>query len=72
MRSVVTDDMREAAMTFAGRIARRNYGRRGVVRVLRQDCTNQDCTLAEYEAFVGLTDRQNQTTGHNIRFTVHA
>lgn len=69
MKVVGADDMREAAMVFAGRLARKSFGRRADVRVLRQDCTSFDYRMAEYEAFIGLTSG-NETTGRNVRFTV--
>ena len=68
-RSVQAETMKEAAAIFAKRAARKTYGSRGDVRTCNVGSYSQDGTLAEFSAFVGLT-RGNETTGHNIQFTV--
>jgi len=63
--------MRDAAEMFANRAARRAYGRRGYARTCTEGAHSQDYTLAEYSAFIGYTTGPNETTGHNVQFTVH-
>lgn len=70
MLCVETDTMSQAAQVFARRLARREFGRRGDVRVCNLDSYAADGSRAEYSAFIGLT-RGNTTTGHNVRFTVN-
>jgi len=41
-----------------------------LVRILYVDCCVEDGSLAEFEAFIGYASGHNQTTGHNVRFTV--
>lgn len=57
--------------TFAKRLALQAYGSRGTVRSLREDCRSQDGSVIEFEAFIGVPGPGRQeTTGHNVRFTV--
>lgn len=69
-RSVRAEGILEAAEVFAKRAARRAFGRRGIVRVLREDSYAPDYSLIEFEAFIGYASGQNETTGRNVRFTV--
>jgi hypothetical protein len=69
-RSVRAAGIREAAKVFSLREARRAFGKRGLVRMLYVDCCTEDGSLAEFEAFIGYPSGRNETTGHNIRFTV--
>ncbi len=57
-------DAREAANI----IARRIYGRRGYARTLRLDSSSRDGSSATYEAFIGVTPRNepSRTVGRNI------
>lgn len=70
MRSVRADGIHSAAEVFAARLARRAFGRRGLVRTLVEDSYTDDRSLIEYAAFIGYPSGRNETTGHNIRFTV--
>lgn len=69
-RSVRAESIRDAAKLFSKRAARQAFGRRGLVRMLYVDCCIDDFSLAEFEAFIGYPSGPNETTGHNIRFTV--
>ena len=69
-RSVRAEGILDAAEVFARRAARRAFGRRGIVRILREDCYSPDYSLIEFEAFIGYASGHNQTTGRNVRFTV--
>ena len=69
-RSVRAAGIRDAAKVFSLREARRAFGKRGLVRILYVDCCVEDGSLAEFEAFIGYASGHNQTTGHNVRFTV--
>lgn len=69
-RSVRAAGIRDAAEVFAKRAARRAFGKRGIVRVLREDSYAPDYSLIEFEAFIGYPSGPNETTGRNVRFTV--
>lgn len=69
-RSVRADGIIDAAEIFAKRAARRAFGRRGLVRTLVEDSYVEDFSLVEFGAFIGYPSGPNETTGHNIRFTV--
>lgn len=69
-RSVRAAGILEAAEVFARRAARRAFGRRGLVRVLREDSYAPDYSMIEFEAFIGYASGFNETTGQNVRFTV--
>jgi hypothetical protein len=70
-QSVTAENMSEAANIFANRAARRKYGKSGYARTCVQGSYAQDGRLAEYSAFIGYTTGRNETTGHNINFTVY-
>jgi len=55
---------------FARRLARRAFGRRGIVRTLVEDSWTESRDLIEYGAFIGYRSGPGETTGHNIRFTI--
>lgn len=71
-KSVMAERITEAAQVFANRAARREFGRKGYCRTCTQGAYSQDGRLAEYSAFIGYTTGRNETTGHNINFTVYA
>jgi hypothetical protein len=62
--------MRDAAEIFAKRAARRAFGRRGLVRTLVEDSYTRNLSIVEFAAFIGYPSGRNETTGHNVRFTV--
>ena len=55
---------------FARRLARRAFGRKGIVRSIVEDSWTESRDLIEYAAFIGYPSGPNETTGHNVRFTV--
>ena len=69
-RSVRAAGIRDAAEMFARRAARRAFGRRGLVRVLNEDSYTRNLSIVEFTAFIGYPSGRNETTGHNVRFTV--
>lgn len=69
-RAVDAESNADAAGIFADRLARKHYGRRGDVRTLRKDSWTQDSSRITYQAFVGRTNRQGVTAGHNVFLTV--
>ena len=69
-RSVRADSIRDAAGVFAKRAARRAFGRRGIVRTMVEDSYTRNLSIVEFAAFIGYPTGRNETTGHNIRFTV--
>ena len=69
-RSVRSDSIRDAAEIFARRAARRAFGRRGIVRTLVEDSYTRNLSIVEFAAFIGYPTGRNETTGHNVRFTV--
>jgi hypothetical protein len=69
-RSVRSDSIRDAAKVFALRSARRAFGRRGIVRTLVEDSYTRNLSIVEFAAFIGYPSGRNETTGHNVRFTV--
>lgn len=70
-RSVLAESIHDAAEIFASRAAKRAYGRKGYVRTCEEGAHAADYRLAEYSAFIGYSTGQNETTGHNVHFTVH-
>jgi len=70
VRSVRADSIRDAAGVFAKRAARRAFGRRGIVRTMVEDSYTRNLSIVEFAAFIGYSTGLNETTGHNIRFTV--
>jgi hypothetical protein len=69
-KSVRADSIRDAAEIFARRAARRAFGRRGIVRTMVEDSYTRNLSIVEFAAFIGYSTGRNETTGHNIRFTV--
>lgn len=69
-RPVEAETLKDAALVFAARAARKAFGRRGYVRTCVQQAYAADMSFAEYSAFVGYSTGRNETTGHNINFTV--
>ncbi len=69
-RSVRALGIRDAAGVFAKRAARRAFGRRGIVRTMVEDSYTRNLSIVEFAAFIGYSTGPNETTGHNIRFTV--
>ena len=68
IRSVPEGDHPSAM--FARRLARRAFGRKGIVRSIVEDSWTESRDLIEYAAFIGYRTGPNETTGHNVRFTV--
>jgi hypothetical protein len=69
-RSVRALGIYDAAEIFARRAARRAFGRRGIVRTLVEDSYTRNLSIVEFAAFIGYPSGRNETTGHNVRFTV--
>lgn len=69
-RSVRALGIHDAAEVFARRAARRAFGRRGIVRVLNEDSYTRNLSIVEFAAFIGYPSGRNETSGHNVRFTV--
>ena len=75
-QAVTAENMSEAAEIFAGRMARKKYGKTGYCRTCNLESWSQDQTLGEYNAFIGYTPagkhNRGTTVGGNIRFSVRA
>jgi hypothetical protein len=75
-QAVKAESMSEAAEIFAGRIARKKYGKTGYSRTCNLESWSEDQTLGEYNAFIGYTPagkhNQGTTVGGNIRFSVYS
>ena len=71
-RPVEAESIREAASIFANRAARRAFGRSGYARTCQIQAHARDMSFAEFSAFIGYTTGRNETTGHNVQFTVSA
>ena len=69
-RSVRAEGIYSAAEIFAKRAARRAFGKRGLVRTLVEDSYVPNLSIVEFAAFIGYPSGRNETTGHNVRFTV--
>jgi hypothetical protein len=69
-RAVKAESMKAAAEVFANRAARDKFGRSGYCRTCTLGSWSQDNTLGEFSAFIGRSTGRNETTGHNINFTV--
>ena len=69
-RSVRAEGIAAAAEIFARRAARRAFGRRGYVRTMVEDSYVPNLSIVEFAAFIGYSSGRNETTGHNVRFTV--
>jgi hypothetical protein len=67
-RAVRAKNASEAAEIFAGRQARREYGRGGHCRTLRLDCWTENGKSHTFEAFIGkpVPGERATTTGHNV------
>jgi hypothetical protein len=65
-RPVQADSAAEAARIFAGRQARRDYGRRGYCRTMRLDCWTEDGRSHTFEAFIGYSVDRATTSGRNV------
>lgn len=65
-RAVRAESATDAAAIFAGRQARRDYGRRGYVRMMRLDCWTQNGRSHTFEAFIGRDVNKNECSGRNI------
>jgi hypothetical protein len=70
-RPVVAETMSDAAQIFANRAARDKFGRSGYCRTCTLGSWNQDNTIGEFSAFIGYSTGRNETTGHNVNFTVY-
>lgn len=69
-RDGFVESARDAAVVFANRYARRVYGKRGHCRVIRLDSWTQDGRLSNFQAFIGIHNRDGSTTGGNIPLQV--
>jgi hypothetical protein len=63
--------MSSAAEVFANRAAREKFGRSGYCRTCALQSWSQDNTLGEFSAFIGYSTGRDETTGHNVNFTVY-
>lgn len=70
-KNVTAETMTEAAVVFANRAAKRKYGGTAYCRTCTMGAYSENGSLAEFSAFVGYTTGRNETTGHNINFTVY-
>jgi hypothetical protein len=62
---VEADSGPEAVRTFADRLARKMYGKRGTVGNIRQDSWNEAETSSTWEVFVGYPN-DGGVTGRNV------
>jgi hypothetical protein len=67
-RPIWAESANDAAEITAGRMARREYGRRARVGTLRCDCWTQDNSVVTWEAFIGRKTGLHETTGRNVWF----
>lgn len=67
-RDVQAGSAREAAEIFAGRQARRDYGRNGFCRTMRLDSWTENGKSHTFEAFIGrpVPGERGTTSGHNV------
>ena len=75
-RAITTDTLtpssaRDVAQTFADRLARKEFGRKGRAITLRSDSYTPDGSQVNYEAFIGYPSGDRTYAGHNIHFTVY-
>jgi len=72
MRPITTDgSATDAAEEFAGRMARREFGRRtGTVGALTPGAYSRDGRVHEFSAFIGRRTGRNEITGHNVHLTI--
>ncbi len=73
-KPVEADTIDDAAEIFAGRAARKAFGRKGFMRTLRIDSWTDGGRSATFQAFIGYTPRHEPmtTTGWDEWFTVFA
>ena len=73
-RSAKACSIRAAAVIFAERAARKQYGKSGYCRTCTQVEHSTDGRSAEYSAFISYTLRgqRNETFGQNHPFVVYA
>ncbi len=73
-RSVEACSIRAAAVIFAERAARKQYGKAGYCQTCTQRACSSDGTFAEYSAFIAYTPREqrSEAAGHNEFFAVYA
>ena len=69
-KPVLAETFTDAGRIFARREARDLYGPSGDCRTCRMGGYSTDGSAAEFSAFIGRT-RGNETTGHNVLFTVY-
>lgn len=70
-RNVKAESMGQAADIFAGRLARREYGRRAYAAICNLDSQTMCGTMGNYNAFIGTAGGQGTTVGKNIMFSVY-
>ena len=71
-RPVQANEMKDAAEVFAGRLARKQFGRKGYCRICRLDGWDEQGRFGEYEVFIGYNGAERGTTvGHNEWIIVH-
>ena len=69
-RAVRTFTVNDAAEIFAGRAARKAFGkRRGYCHLVHNEGWSGD--LWEFEAFIGTSDGEGGTVGRKIRFIIY-
>jgi hypothetical protein len=72
-RSVKACSIRAAAVIFAERAARKQFGKSGYCQTCTQLAHSKDGRSAEYSVFISRTLRgqRNETVGHNQSFVVY-
>jgi len=70
-RPVVAESISDAAEVFANRAARDKFGRSGYCRTCTLQSWSRDNTMGELCGFIGYSTGRNETTGHNVNFTVY-
>ena len=65
------ENVRQAALVFAWRMAFKRYGRRAAVAANRVDCWSTDGRYVNFECFVGYRCENGGITGSNQHFTVY-
>ncbi|HEY5742269.1 MAG TPA: hypothetical protein VIS99_06990 [Terrimicrobiaceae bacterium] len=71
MKSLRSESMKDAAATFANRIARKEFGDGGYCRMCIQGAHAENSNFAEYSAFIGRSSGRNETTGRNVHLVVY-
>lgn len=64
--TVEAEDFREAAAIFAGRMARKDYGRRGYCHHTRLDSWAEDGFSATVQTFIGRDVKNSGCEGRNV------